>query len=249
MKAVILAAGQGIRIRDHHELPKGFIEIEGQTIIQQSLDILHQHGIKDILMVTGYSAEYYVDLAKQTGQFEVAFNPHFADYASLYSLYCAKNWVDEDFVILESDILYEARAIEQILQAPQANITLVSGATQSSDEIYVEADKGQLINMSKQWGDINKEHFLGEFVGISKMNLASYQLLVELLDKDQAQLQQGCYEEQGLVTLAQHAALHCHKIDDLAWCEIDNLFHLQRAQRLYAKIRSLETESAADKQA
>ncbi len=244
MKAVILAAGQGIRIRDHHELPKGFIEIEGQAIIQQSLDILNQHGIKDILLVTGYCAEHYVELARQTQQFEVAFNPHYADYASLYSLYCAKNWVDDDFLILESDIMYEARAIDHILKAQHANVTLVSGATQSSDEIYVEADKGQLINMSKKREDINENHFIGEFVGISKLNLASYQLFIDLMDKDPEQLQHGCYEEQGLVSLAQHAALNCYKIDDLAWCEIDNLFHLERAQRLYPRIRSLET--AAD---
>lgn len=240
MKAIILAAGQGVRIRDHHVLPKGFIEVEGQTIIEQSIDILHQHGITQILLVTGYCQEHYVNLSKHIEGLDVVFNPHFADYASLYSLYCAKNWLDDDCLVLESDILYEARAIDALLTHPATNATLVSGATQSSDEIYVAANTdGQLLNMSKQRADIDDNQLLGEFVGISKLSFNAFQTLVTCLDSDAQQLQHGCYEEQGLVTLAQHCPLICHKMADLYWCEIDNLFHLERAKRLYPHIRKL----------
>ena len=240
MKAVILAAGQGVRIRDHHVLPKGFIEVEDKSIIQQSIDILHEHGIQQILLVTGYCQEHYINLSKQIDGLDVVFNPHFADYASLYSLYCAKDWLNDDCLVLESDIMYEARAIEALLSHPANNATLVSGATQSSDEIYVAANTdGQLLDMSKQRSDINDDQLLGEFVGISKLSLNAYQTLIACLDKDCEQLQRGCYEEQGLVTLAKHTTLACHKIADLYWCEIDNLFHLERAKRLYPLIRKL----------
>lgn len=243
MKAVILAAGQGVRIRDHHTLPKGLIEVEGQAIIERSIALLRQHGIDNICLITGYCQEYYNAMSQQQAGLDVVFNPHFADYASLYSLYCAKDWVDDDILVLESDILYEARAIDTILNSTEPNATLVSGWTQSSDEIYVEAhdQTGQLINMSKQRAEVDEVHLLGEFVGISKLSLQGFQQLVAILDNDAEQLQRGCYEEQGLVSLAQHASLHCHKIPDLYWCEIDNLFHLERAKRLYPNIAGIAT--------
>ena len=235
MKAVILAAGQGLRIREHHNLPKGLIELGGQAIIKRSISLLKQHGIDDILLVTGYNQEHYQTLSASLGV-STLFNPHFADYASLYSLYTAKDWIDDDCLILESDIAYEARAISTLLQSTEADATLVSGQTNSSDEVYVEAQNNHLINMSKQYADIDASHCIGEFVGISKLSLKAYQSFLSLAEQDQTLLHNGCYEEHGLTRLSQQFPITCIKIENLIWCEIDDLSHLNRAKNLYNKI-------------
>ncbi len=118
MKAVILAAGLGSRLRDHHVLPKGFVKVHHEPIIVESLEILKQQGIDNILIVTGYGARYYEQLAKETGLFETIENQHYKTYASLYSLYCARNWIDDDCLLLESDLVYEARAVSALMNAP-----------------------------------------------------------------------------------------------------------------------------------
>lgn len=233
MKAVILAAGQGLRIREHHQLPKGFIQLDQKTIIQQSLDTLWQFGIKDILVVTGYCAENYENLAKKTKQFQTLFNDNYAASSSLYSLYCAKNWVDDDFLLLESDIVYESTAIEAICTDEHANAILVSGTTNSGDEIYVTTLNQQLTNMAKDKNKLNQADIIGEFVGINKLSLDTYQALITLLKNDATLLNTGHYEEDGLVAIAKQHPVYCLKINDLRWCEIDNLGHLTRAKELF----------------
>ena len=110
--AVILAAGMGTRLREAHtDMPKGFVELGGKPIIEQSIVRLEQAGIKDIVIVTGYAAEYYHKLAvRYDGLIRIVHNPDYADSGSMYSLFCARDVVDDGFLLLESDIVYESRS-------------------------------------------------------------------------------------------------------------------------------------------
>jgi 2-aminoethylphosphonate-pyruvate transaminase len=235
MQAVILAAGMGSRIRDIHALPKGFIAVGDQTIIEESIEKLRHHGIQPILIVTGYSAQHYDVLAK-THQLSTFFNSHYHDYGSLYSLYCAKEWIQDDFLLLESDIFYESRALDKIIQDDNPTGILISGETQSGDEVYVQAQGNKLIKMSKQINTLEVQNIAGEFVGINKIALRDFQYLINKLESNPMVLQSGHYEEDGLVMLAKDRDIACVKIPDLLWGEIDNNAQLQRAKKIYEQI-------------
>lgn len=240
MQAVILAAGMGSRIRDIHTLPKGFISIGDQTIIEASIEKLKDRGIQSILIVTGFSAQHYESLA-ETRKLSTFFNAHYHDYGSLYSLYCAQEWIQEDFLLLESDIFYEARALDKIIQDENATSILISGETQSGDEVYVQAQGNKLIKMSKQKNTLEIQDIAGEFVGINKIALRDFQYLINKLESNPMVLQSGYYEEDGLVMLAKDREITCIKIPDLLWGEIDNSAHLQRAKKIYEQFE-LERE-------
>lgn len=233
MQAVILAAGMGVRIRECHILPKGFICLNDQPIIQQSIHQLKQCGILEILIVTGYGSNYYHHLAEKDFAIETVFNPFFDTYGSLFSLYCAKNWIKTDFLLLESDIVYENKALTNILSSAHLNTILLSGETYSTDEVYVEAHNEVLINMSKQKNKLNTNKIYGEFVGINKLSYKDYMQLVDYLDQNPKLLHSGHYDEHGLVTMTHFCKIMCLKIPDLRWCEIDDHFHLQRARNMY----------------
>src|SRR3990167_1947865 len=239
MKAVILAAGMGKRIRDHHTLPKGFIRLGDESIVMESLRCLKQHGITEILVVTGYGEEHYDALAKQTGLFVTAKNAAYATSGSLYSLYCAREWIDEDCLVLESDLLYEARALPAVMDEPHANVILLSGATHSRDEIYVEVRDRCLVNMSKNLQALLQTHVEGEFVGINKLSLTAYRDWMQQLEENPTLLQSGNYEEDGLVFLAKTHPVICLKMPDLLWCEIDDVIHWRRAKDIYQKIHTV----------
>jgi len=232
MQAVILAAGMGSRIREWHLLPKGFICLGKQPIIQESVQALKQAGIHDILVVTGYAAHYYHTFAKENN-IATTFNADYHRYGSLYSLYCAKDWITDDFLLLESDIIYEFKAIESILASPHRNVILLSGETCASDEVYVEAEHQKLIRMSKQKNQLDEAKIIGEFVGINKLSLSDYRQLINQLKQNPSILQQGHYDEHGIVTITHYTDVFCLKMGDLLWSEIDNYFQLNRAKTIY----------------
>lgn len=236
MQAVILAAGLGSRIREYHALPKGFICVGKEPIIVESIAKLKRQGITDILLVTGYRSECYESLAKTDASISTVHNPEYQNSGSLYSLYCAKDWVNDDFLLLESDLLYEERALSVLCKGQHETEILLSGPTDSGDEVYVQADAQQLVNMSKQVDSLNKDQIYGEFVGINKLSFQDYQQLIALLDDDSSLLMSGHYEEQGLVALAKQKSVYCLKIPDLLWCEIDNTDHLKKAQEKYSEL-------------
>lgn len=58
MKAVILAAGQGTRLKKYTEnLPKGMLEFAGKTIIERQIETYQKCGITDIIVVRGFAAD------------------------------------------------------------------------------------------------------------------------------------------------------------------------------------------------
>lgn len=236
MQAIILAAGMGSRIRDIHSKPKGLITLGSEPIIQESIRKLKAVGIHDILIVTGYCAADYVSFANTDTAISTVFNPDYHCYNSLYSLYCARYWVRSDFLLLESDIIFQGDALVDMVHSPRSNVILLSGQTNSTDEVYVEARDHKLIRMSKQRHQLNEADIKGEFVGISKLSFDDYHRLIYCAEQDAQLLQQGCYDEHGLVEMTNYADIFCLKKPNLLWSEIDNEMQLMRAKNLYHEI-------------
>lgn len=102
MRAVILAAGSGMRMGKYGEnLPKGMLPINGKSIIEWQIERLNGIGISDIIIITGYKAE--------TIKFSGVTYYHNADYANtnmIETLMCARETLDTDVLISYGDILY-----------------------------------------------------------------------------------------------------------------------------------------------
>ena len=111
--AVILATGRGIPLEARGQLkPKACLRFGQKTIVEESVLRLLAVGIKRIVIVTGHLAEHYQPLREQFPHaVELVHNPHFGDSGSMYSLFCARHLLEEDFLLLESDLVYERRAL------------------------------------------------------------------------------------------------------------------------------------------
>lgn len=244
--AIILAAGTGSRLQAlGREQPKGFLRLGEQPIIVESLMRLQAVGVERVLLVTGHQAGCYQQLAADLGGLvQTLHNPLFDQSGSLYSLLLAAAEVSEDFLLLESDIVYEPRALRVILDFPAADATLLSGQTESGDEVYVETDNGLLSRMSKQRDELGPR-IAGEFVGISKGSPLLLSALRTYAEQQGSASQQMHYETDGLVAIAGKLPVHCPKVDDLIWTEIDDENHLRRAQQhIYPRLsRKLASES------
>ncbi|WP_318505542.1 2-aminoethylphosphonate aminotransferase [Bacillus sp. T3] len=226
--AVILAAGLGSRIRERSgEHPKGFLQLENCSIIELSILNLLEAGMTKIYLGTGYKKEDYEQLAQKYPQIQCVHNPKYASSGSLYTLYQFKNVVQEDFLLLESDLIYEKKALSEIINHEKTNVILGSQFTNSGDEVFIEVDEtGQLLQMSKDRAVLNRIY--AELVGITKLSYRSFQQLCRLVEKWIATNIKIDYE-QGLISLAKTEEIAVFKHDNLAWCEVDDEQHWIRA--------------------
>ena len=227
--AVILAAGLGMRLRDTFSgKPKGLLSIGGVPLVERSIQQLIAHGIHDIIIVTGYLAEEYEALADAYPIVRTVHNPSYADSGSMYSLYCARDAITGPFLLLESDLLYESRALSTLLDSPFEAAILVSGFTQSGDELYIETRDDYFYHMSKERREL--QHIVGELVGISKI---SNTLFEKMIAYSSAYFQKSLhlhYEDGCLNQVAKETQIPICFVPDLLWTEIDNAAHLHRAE-------------------
>lgn len=234
-KAVILAAGGGQRLGHlARGMPKGFIRLGEETIIEESIKKILLLGIKEILIVTGFMDSFYERLKEKFNSITTVKNEKFAKSGTMYSLFCARNFIDSNFLLLESDLIFETRGLVEIVKYPQENCLLLSGRTQGEDEVYVEGAEGRVSKISKDSNCL--ENVVGEFVGISKISFSLFKKMIQASqDKFESTLQVD-YDMDCISGIAKENDIFYKKIDDLLWAEIDNESQLLRAIKIYDKI-------------
>jgi len=235
--AVILAAGMGTRLKGHtKERPKGFLEIDGESLIERSIKNLIDHGISNVIIGTGYFHKHFDALKKKFKGITTLRNVDYATTGSMYTLYVVRNLISKSFLLLESDLLYDPAALNYLLSDQRTDIILASGATNSGDEVYIQhSPAGLLQNMSKDRSQL--KHINGELVGISKLSPVLLEKMVTFASDHFSKGRKMMNYEDALVGASLQHDIFIKVVDDLAWCEIDDENHLRRALELvYPKI-------------
>lgn len=236
-KAVILAAGMGLRMKEvGEEIPKGFIRLGNTPIIEHSLKALISCGIREIIIVTGHKGGYYENLKETYPQIKTVENAKFADTGTMYSLWCARDFIDSDFILLESDLIYAPGEIARILNAPFSDCLLLSGTTHAGDEVYVEAAEDRVSQVSKNRDQIKNS--VGEYIGIAKISKLLYGKLNQIAEPLFDVNPKLSYDMDCLVQVANEHPVNFVQMDGLDWAEIDDLTQLERAQKVWQRIKA-----------
>lgn len=235
--AVILAAGFGHRLGEKTKhLPKGLLSFDGIPLIQHSIEKLIQAGIENIVLGTGYLHEAYENFAATFPQITCVPIPHYQSSGSMNTLFHLQKHIHGDFLLLESDLLYEKQALRTLITHKKPDVILASGFTQSGDEVYIETNEQyHLVNMSKDKSELSSAY--GELVGITKLSLSAYGKMYHYTELH-LETQPTMEYEQALVAISKEVPLLVHKEEGLAWCEIDDETHWNRAvQEIYPLIQ------------
>jgi len=239
--AVILAAGIGNRLKNKlKEKPKGFIELGGQPIIKRSINCLKSVRISKIIIGTGYLSEYY-EAFQDGASIYCCKNNLFATTGSFYTLYNMRQHINEDFLLLESDIVYQKSALTLLQNNPKSDLILASGETGSGDEVFIEVDINScLVNLSKNHTELSDIY--GELVGISKLSLDTYKMLCQWGDHNK-ELSLHIDYEKALTRITDKRNIYVEKIVDLIWAEIDTVDHYRKAvDYIYPRLLKKENE-------
>lgn len=120
MKALILNSGLGHRMGAlTSEHPKCMTEISAaDTILSRQLKMLACAGIEEVVMTTGYYDEIlvkYCDSLKLPLTFTFINNPLYAETNYIYSIYCAREYLDDDILLMHGDLVFEYSVLEDLL--------------------------------------------------------------------------------------------------------------------------------------
>jgi UDP-N-acetylglucosamine diphosphorylase/glucosamine-1-phosphate N-acetyltransferase len=119
LKAVVLAAGQGVRLWPLTEnRPKHMIPIGGRPILSYIMESLRKNGVTDVLVMVGYKKEAIQNYLGDGSRFDVhvryMIQPQIAGTADAVRL--AEDYVaDEPFLVVYGDQLIAARSVEKVL--------------------------------------------------------------------------------------------------------------------------------------
>ncbi|WP_425392909.1 phosphocholine cytidylyltransferase family protein [Ekhidna sp.] len=224
--AVILAAGRGTRLQPYtFDIPKGFMPVGEERLIERSVRLLKENGIKNVIIGTGHLHEHYEKFAKEHG-LTTFLSPDYATTGSFHTLIYGSDLIKGDFLLLESDLLYHSDAIKSLIEADEKDVILCSGFTQSNDEVYVEVKDGKLKSLSKKKEELGSVD--AELVGIWKISMD----LLEKLKQHHKEAEDGTKKdyEIAIAQLSDDHQVDVLKLNDLIWCEIDNQDHLERAK-------------------
>lgn len=235
-----MAAGLGSRFGKMTEtMPKGFIEVGGQSMVIRSIDTLIACGIRRIIIGTGYKKEAYEALIANYPQIECVFSPRYAETNSMYTLWnCREAIGEDDFILLESDIIYSKNAITDLLDNEHPDIMLITPVTKFQDQYYVEYDEnGTLTRCSTNKQEIDAK---GELVGIHKISSSFYHKICEEYEKIVAEKSKLGYEYQLLWMSQNVCPVYVHNSPDVKWYEIDDERDLEYAEKnILSKISPL----------
>lgn len=189
MKAIVLAAGQGTRLRPYtNERPKCMVELRGKPLIGHQVDVLHHAGITDLHVVAGYLA----DRLTQPGLTK-HINPAFASTNMVATLFCARELLtsDEDVIITYGDIVYESRVLEALV-ASDAPIALgvdldwrkfwearMDDPLSDAETLKLE-DTDRIVELGKK--PTSYDQIMGQYMGLIKIRADHVRKLVDAWD-------------------------------------------------------------------
>lgn len=185
MIGVILAAGMARRLRPlTDDRPKCLLEIGGRTLLERAFDAMIAAGISEFVVVTGYRGNMIIDfLTTHYPSADIHFlnNSDYEHNNNIYSLWMTREFTDgKDFLLLDSDILFDPRILPCVLGEPSAALA-VNRHELGDEEIKVIVDDRQrVVEISKV---CSIERAIGESVGIEKMTAEYSKALFQELEQ------------------------------------------------------------------
>ena len=130
MQAIILAAGLAKRLRPLTDTtPKCLLDVGGKNLLHRTMDNVISNGIKDFIFVTGYRENMIKDYLKVNfPDVNIKFitNADYSNNNNSYSLWMTKDFVKDDFILLDSDILFNSRIVTKLLNDQNNNAAAVN---------------------------------------------------------------------------------------------------------------------------
>ncbi|MFK5921360.1 MAG: phosphocholine cytidylyltransferase family protein [Verrucomicrobiota bacterium] len=247
--ALLLAAGTGSRLQPlTTAAPKCLTEINGVSILKRLIGNLRDQGFKRLIVVIGHLSDQIEEaLQLYAGDMKIdyVFNPVYRSTNNLYSLWLAREVIDEPFLLVESDLIFETQLLDRMLypdkMAVSKMLPWMNGTT-------VELDSSQQVTAFRMDDDAHLEAHQYKTVNVYSLSLASWKKVEARLSRYVTNKELGDYYEIVFAELIADGTLSFEAVffeADL-WYEVDTGKDLLAAEILFANTPSIPHRSASD---
>ncbi len=235
MRAVILVAGRGMRLREATEFPKCLFAPGGVSLIDRYITQLDALGIAATVVVGFRGDAVRQRLAELAPRHvpTVVTNPDF-ELGSILSLARGLDMTAGDVLLMDGDVLFHPDLLRRLVDAPHANALLVDVGTEFTGEEYMAGvDAGRVTELRR--AAVPGHEACGEWVGFARLDAAAVEALrAAMAVRIAAGETAGGYED-ALASILGASDVRSVGTDGLPWIEIDFPEDALRAETLLAK--------------
>ena len=228
VKAVILAAGQGSRLRPAKPgIPKCLLEVGGKALIEHQLSSLDATGILDVLVVVGYKGEMIQRHVGNRVRYRIC--DTWESSNNFLTLWSIRDELEDGFVCFFADLLCDADPIAQVLAAPSEICIIVDTSRVLEGTMRVQIESGHVTGIGSH---IPVSEGSGNFIGVAKFSPAGARQLLEQLEA-MVETSRNEYYTVAVDRLAcRGVPVGYVDMSGRPWVEIDTAEDLQRAHSL-----------------
>lgn len=227
MQAVILAAGMGSRLNSMTGGgSKALVEIGGRPLLLHTLEALADHGVGPVLVILGHEAQALQAVIGDRA--EVRLNERFAETNSLYSLWLARDWITGPFVLLNCDLFFDPRILDELLDEPGNVLAYDSTSSRGREQTKVALKSRRVVDLGK---DLPSNSARGESLGMIKFDAAGARAMLAVADQLVADGQENAWVIEATRTVCKDITIYGLNVAGHAWTEIDFPYDLDVARR------------------
>lgn len=247
MKAIVIAAGLGSRLRPYtNKVPKCLVPVGNKTILSSQIEVFKTFKIKNINLITGYKRKK-IKLKK----LKFFFNNEFKKNNILCSLFFAKSALKKNCIISYSDIIFKKTVVKKLLRS-KANISIVIDTNWKKNYVGrtlhpISQAENVIFNsqniLKKAGKHLNATESNGEFIGLLKLNsrgceiFKKYFSLASKKFKNKPFYNAKVFKKAYLTDffnylIHNNVKINCVKINN-NWMEIDTVQDYKKAQKFF----------------
>jgi choline kinase len=245
--ACLLAAGTGSRLLPLTDsVPKCLTEINGRPILERLVSCLRDQGFERLVVVVGHleqSVRQFLDDCAGDLTIEYVRNPLYRTTNNIYSLWLAGSEIQESFLLIESDLIFDARMLEGLLIPDKIAVSRVlpwmNGTTITMDSAGEVTSFYGVPRLPKpRSGAVSLRDSPYKTVNICSLSRTTWDRVLQRLERVIAEGRVNEYYEVVFAEMVADGSLsfECVLFDPDYWYEVDTPEDLRGAERIASRI-------------
>lgn len=235
--ALLLAAGTGSRLAPlTDEVPKCLVPVNEISILQRLIDSLQEHKFKRLVVVLGHQGDCIRKfLGTRAGGMEIEYvtSPLYKTTNNIYSLWLTRNVIDEPFLLIESDLVFDSEMLKDMLHPDRIAVAKLQPWMDGTTVTINDHQKIGAFYDGAHKRDAN--HY--KTVNIYSLSRKTWYLVQERLERQIAAKMLNGYYETVFADMVNEGCLSLAPVffDPTRWYEIDNVADLRAAEQICAR--------------